>query len=370
MPLWNPVAKVFIEGVEYTSDALANVSINYGKKDISENFRASNATVSMISTGAGISVDLNDRVVVTFQDSANSDVTIFTGRVMDISVEMLAANWVQTNLNLLSPIARLGRKLINHSFSHEFDGDRVKAILDEAGQLSWLDATGTWAAQTTTWIQFESLYNNIDTPGFYELHSDNTAGFTTDLLNKAELTGQGHLYESTDGLINYQDAGARAADATANGYEPISSDDVLLSGTVAEFSTAFTTNTVDVEIYNGAITSEEDINSVDLYGRFYEAFKTELRNNADADDWALDYLGHYAYPKPVLSSFTIPLSQVTTTLRDILINMRGGLPVSISGLPAALAPTPYEGFVEGWQWRIQTGEAFITLNVSDKAFSV
>ena len=368
--MWNPVAKVFIEGVEYTSDTLADITINYGKKDITENFRASNATVSLISTGAGISVDLNDQVVVKIQDSTNADVTIFTGRVMDVSVEMLASDWVKTNLNLLSPIARLGRLTVTYSFAHQMDGDRVKAILDEAGQIVWLDTIGTWAAQTGTWNQFESLYANIDTPGTFEMHSDNTPAFTTELLNKAELTGQGHLYEDTNGLINYQDAGARLADATANGYEVISSDDVLLSGTMAELSTAFTTNTVEVETYTGHIVTDSDMTSVGLYGRLYETFKTELRNNGDAATWASDYLDHYAYPKPILSSFTIPLSQVTTGLRDTLITMRGGLPVSISGLPAALAPTPYEGFVEGWQWRIQTGEAFITLNVSDKALSV
>ena len=368
--MWNPVAKVFIEGVEYTSDTLADISINYGKKDITENFRASNATVSLISTGAGISVDLNDKVIVKLQDSTNTDVTVFTGRVMDITVEMLSDDWVKTNLNLLSPIARLGRKLISHSFSHEFDGDRIKAILDEAGQVAWIDTTGTWAAQTTTWIQYESLYNTIDTPGTFELHSTATPGFTTDLLNITELSGQGHLYESTDGLINYQDAGARAADATANGYEAIASNDVLLSGTLAELSTAFTTNTVEVETHTGHVAVVDEPLSYDVYGRLYETFKTELRNNGDATTWGNDYLAKYAYPKPILSSFTIPLSQVTTSLRDILITMRGGLPVSISGLPAALAPTPYEGFVEGWQWRIQTGEAFITLNVSDKALSI
>ena len=367
--MWNPVAKVFVEGVEFTSDTLADVSITYGKKDITDNFRASVATVGLVSTGAGIAVELNDKVEITLQDSLLADVVVFTGRVMDISVDMLNDDWVQTNLNLLSPIARLGRKLISYSFAHELDGARIQAILDEAGQLAWLDTTGDWADQTDTWNQYESLYNSID-PGTFELHSTSTPGFTTDLLNITALTGQGHIYESTDGLLNYQDADGRQNDVTANGYEAISSDDVLLSGTRSEFSTAFTTNSVEVETHTGHIATETDFTSVGLYGRLYETFKTELRNNGDAATWASDFLGHYAYPKPVLSSFTIPLSQVTTSLRDTLINMRGGLPVSISGLPAALAPTPYEGFVEGWQWRIQTGEAFITLNVSDKALSI
>jgi len=367
--MWNPVAKVFVNGVEFTSDTLADISITYGKKDITDNFRASVATVGLVSGASGVAIELNDKVEITLQDSVLADVVIFTGRVMDISVDMLADDWVRTNLNLLSPIARLGRKLISYSFTHELDGARIQTILDQAGQLAWLDTTADWASQTSTWNQYESLYNSID-PGTFELNQTMVPGFTTDLLNIAELSGQGHIYESTDGLLNYQDADGRQNDVTANGYEAINSDDVLLSGTRAELSTAFTTNSVEVENYGGYIATETDFTSVGLYGRLYETFKTELRNNVDTDTWAHDWLGHYAYPKPVLSSFTIPLSQVTTSLRDVLINMRGGLPVSISGLPAALAPTPYEGFVEGWQWRIQTGEAFIILNVSDKALSV
>jgi hypothetical protein len=314
---------------------------------------------------------LNDTAVIKLQDSLLADVTIFTGRVLDISVEMITDNWVQTNLQLLSPIARLGRRFVGAGgFPHEFDGDRIRTILTEAGVVIWLEAGGDWVDQVGTWNQYEALFNTIPV-GDFELHSYSLGGgFVTDLLSVAELSGQGHLWESTDGLLNYQDSTDRLADATANGYEPIASNDVLLSGTRAEVSTAFTTNSVEVQTYTGHIADESEYASVALYGRIYEKFDTWLRNNADATTWATTYLNRYAYPKPVLSSFTIPLSQVSTSLRDTLINMRGGLPVSISGLPAALAPSPYEGFVEGWVWRIQTGEAFITLNVSDKALSV
>jgi len=109
--MWNPVAKVFVNGVEFTSDTLADVSITYGKKDITDNFRASVATVGLVSGASGVAIELNDKVEVTLQDSLLADVVVFTGRVMDISVDMLADDWVQTNLNLLSPIARLGHSL-------------------------------------------------------------------------------------------------------------------------------------------------------------------------------------------------------------------------------------------------------------------
>lgn len=369
MPVWMPICKVFIKGVEYTSDTLASVNVQYGKKDLSDSFRAAVANVQIISNASGIAVDLNDEVVIKLQNSLAVDKVIFTGRVLDVTIKMLDSDFIITSLQLLSPVARLGRRFVVETFNHEFDGVRISNILAAGGEILWLEAGGDWADQVGTWNQYEAIAGTIDT-GIYELHQYTDGGFVTDLLSIAELSGQGHLWESTDGKINYQDADARQADVTANGYEAIASNDVVLGSTQADVSTAYTTNSVEVKAFGGYIANETEYASVALYGRIYEKFDTWLRNNVDADTWATDYLGHYAYPKPVLSSFTIPLSQVTTSLRDILIDMRGGLPVSISGLPAALAPTPYEGFVEGWGWKIDTGEAFITLNVSDKALSL
>lgn len=369
--MWNPVAKVFVNGAEYTSDTIADVSITYGKKDITDAFRASYATVSLVSDGAGLPINLNDNCRITLQNSTATDVTIFTGRVLDIKIEMRAADWIVTSLSLLSPVARLGRRFVGAAgYPHEFDGARITSILTEAGNVVWLEAGGTWADQIGTWNQYEGMIGTID-PGDFELHAYNLdGGFVTELLSIAEQSGLGHLWESTDGHVNYQEASARLDDVTANGYESISSDDVLLSGTAAEISSGFTTNSVQVSTYTGHTETASEYASISTYGRIYETFTTWLRNNIDAATWASTFLARYAYPKPILSSFTIPLSQVTTALRDTLIDMRGGLPVSIPGLPAALAPNPYEGFVEGWQWRIQTGEAFITLNVSDKALSI
>lgn len=371
--VWTPTTKVFIDGIEYTDDTLADVAITYGKKDITEAFRASFARVSLLSDGSSIPFDLNDNCVIKIADSTNTDVTIFTGRVLDISVDMLSPSLVKINVNMLSPVARLGRRFVGaDGYAHEFDGTRINSILTEAGNVIWLEAGGTWASQdpTSTWNVYEAIGGTIDT-GNFELHAYSLGGgFVTDLITVAERSGLGHLYEGTDGHVNYQDSDARLADATANGYEPIDGQDVILSGTNAQISTAFTTNSVEVQTYTGHIESDSDYTSVAEYGRIYEKIDTWLRHNADAVTYAGVYLGRYANPKPVLSSFTIPLSQVSTAQRDILINMRGGLPVSIDDLPAAMAPNPYEGFVEGWQWKITTGEAFITLNISDKALSI
>lgn len=371
--VWMPVAKFFVEGTEYTGDTLANVTINFGKRDLSEQFRASYATVNLISDGAGFNFDLNQRCAIYLQDSTNTDVKLFTGRIMDIKTQLLAPDFVQTSLSLLSPIARLGRRLVGQNgFQHMQDGEMIEAILIEAGNVTWDEAGGTWASQdpAATWNLYEGLYNSIDI-GNFELHSYNgDPDYATNMISIAELSGLGHLWEDTNGLINYQESDARLADVTANGYEPIASDDVMLNGTSSELSTAFTTNYVQVITGHNHIVTDSDPASIQLHGKIYESFNTWLHDNTEAATWANIYLGRYAYPQQILSSFTIPLSQLTTGLRDTLLGLRAGLPVSISGLPAALGSNPYEGFVEGWTWRIETGEVFVSLNVSEKTLSL
>lgn len=368
---WAPTCKVFINGVEYTADTLADVSITYGKADISEDFRASVATVNILSNGVALPFELNDLCEIKLRNSANIDKLIFTGRVLDITVTMLSQSLCQISVAMLSPVARLGRRFVGAAgYPHQQDGERISAILNDASNVIWLEADGTWAAQIGTWNQYEAISGTIDI-GDFELHQYNLdGGFVTELINIAARSGLGHLWESTDGHLNYQDSTARAADATANGYEVLDPDDVLLAGVQAQLSTGFTTNSVEVQSYTGYIANESEYASVADYGRIYEKIDTWLRNNIDADTYATTFLGRYAYPKPVLSSFTVPLSQVSTAQRDILIDMRGGLPVSITGLPAALTSSPFEGFVEGWQWQIVTGEAFITLNISEKTLSI
>lgn len=369
--MWNPICKVFVEGVEYTGDTLADVSITYGKSDVTDSFRASYATITMISDGAGFGFDLNQRVQIKFQNSSAVDKTIFTGRILDTKVEMLGPDWVQTTLSLLSPVARLGRRQVDVSaYPHAQDGETIQHILTDAGNVTWDEAGGTWADQVgKTWNQYESLYNSIDT-GNFELHPPDISGFVTNLINVAEVSGLGHLWEDTNGLMNYQESDARAAYVTANGYENIAADDVLFSGLSSELSTAFTANSVQVTTGHGVTVSDTDAASVQAHGRIYEAFDTWLHSTSEAEIWAQKYLDRYAFPQPIMSSFTLPLSQVTTALRDTLIEVWPGLPVSIPGLPAALGSNPYEGFIEGYQWRIQKGEAFLTLNVSEKTLSL
>lgn len=364
--MWNPVCKVFIAGVEYTGDVLADVSITYGKKDITENFRASFGSISLVSDGNGLPIILNDKVVIKLQNSSAVDVTIFTGRVLDISIDMLSPTWLQTNLTLTSSLAHLGRRLVGYNgFSEEFEGDRIEAILFEAGQLQWNQAVGTWAAQTGTWNQYESISGTIETPGQFNLHAYNgDAGFVTDFLDICETSGLGWLYETPNGLMNY-DTGARTVSLLN-----LSADQVLIDGITAEISSQFTTTAVEVSNYQGETYLGEINAGVASFSKIYEKVATWIKAKADLPYWMKLYLSRFGNDLPVLSAFSIPLSALTTGQRDSMIAMQVGKAVRITGLPLGIwSSTNYDGFVEGYTWRIQTGQAFISMNISPKDYS-
>ncbi|CAB4195551.1 hypothetical protein UFOVP1291_22, partial [uncultured Caudovirales phage] len=57
-------------------------------------------------------------------------------------------------------------------------------------------------------------------------------------------------------------------------------------------------------------------------------------------------------------------------LRDELVSIYNGKPVSIPDLPTPIYLYAFSGFVEGWRWTIARKTAFITLNLSDYALSL
>ena len=365
--MWNPTCNVLIGGVEYTSDTIADVGITYGKKDHTEDFRASYASAALLSDVNGLPITINDLVQIKLQNSSAVDVVIFTGRVFDIKIVMESPTLLRYELGFLSPIAHLGRRIVGHNgYSEEYEGDRIEAILFEAGQITWAQSSGTWADQTGTWNQYESVSGTIQTPGAFNLKAYNgEAGFVTDFLNICETSGLGWLYETPNGLMNYD-----TQNRGGSTWNTLSPDQVILDGTSAEISTGFTSTAVEVSTYDGD-TYLGTINAgVASFSKIYEKISTWVKGVADLEYWMKLYLMRFGNDLPTLSSFTIPLSALSDAQRDSMIAITSGYQVSITGLPAAIWSTgAYQGFVEGYTWRIQTGQVFITLNISPKQYS-
>lgn len=366
---WLPNPALRIEGVYYTSQTVEGVTINYGKTDPTEQFRPAYATATLVSDANGLGLNILDDVVI-FMDNTSGAQTVFHGKISDIEVNLLADDWAETKLTIMSPLAKLAHREVGDSgYPAQFDGERIQAILDEATDIIWTEAGGTWATQIGTWQDIENLIDGIDV-GDYELAAySGGLGNCLDLVAIAELSGMGHLTENTLGQMGYQAAGARMLAASA-GFTEYQANDIIINGLSSELTTANLRNETIVADHSGTTRSSQDITSVQTFGRVTYSVSTWLKQASLAQLWADRDVALYAWPRTYINGFKTRLSAIDSTQVDDLIGITMGEPVRIVGLPAAIGANPYAGFVEGWTWRIDRVDAEISIYISDYALSI
>lgn len=369
--VWDPTCRLYVNGVERTSSTIASVSITYGKQDFTDAFRVGYASVELVNANNASFIRVGDDVVVTMRNSSNVDVTIFTGVVTDFEIGIESNTWLRTKINLMSPLAHLGRKLVGFSnYPSQLSGARVSAILQDAGEITWAQATGKWNDQVGTWAQYENLSGTIASGGRTMGSYTGTAegANALELLKIAESSEDGWLFETADGKINFDAYNDRYNYLLANGPKVISSNKVLLDSTSMSFSTGFQSSSVQSFDNNGTGKLGTAIGSTDI---LYSTVKNWM-TSAGIDDWIRLYLTRRSSNVPLLSAITVPLSALSTADRDWMISIRNGRPVQITNLPAGfivIGGTSYNGYIEGWTWSIQQGQAFISLNISHAQFS-
>jgi hypothetical protein len=243
--------------------------------------------------------------------------------------------------------------------------------------------TGTANASTSTISQSEitaETWNDllgvtttyIDTPGTYTLYAA-TAELTNgyDYASVVADSGQGQLYERTDGNLGYSDQDARSTYVTANGFTNIPKNHILADGIAVLTSRNNLINDAIISYGNPEATSETiDATSIDLYGKIAATTTTYLKNSSDADTYGARQVLLNAYPNPVISGIGIQIDAPTmsSTLLNSLVNVFFGMPISMTDIPSLLYPTDFFGYVEGWNWTINRFTARLDLNVSDFAY--
>lgn len=366
---WLPNPALRIEGVYYTSQTVQGVQITYGKSDPTEQFRPAYATATLVSDGSGLDIAIMDDVFI-FMDDTSGPQSVFHGKISDINVNLVAADWAETQITVMSPIAKLAhRKVGADGYPSQFDGERIQAILDDATDSIWTEFGGTWAAQTGTWQDIENLIDGIDT-GDYELAAYNDGlSNTLELITLAETSGLGHIIENTQGQLGYQSASARMLAASA-GFTEFQANDVIINGLSSELTTGNLRNETIVADHSGTTYTSQNLASVQTYGRVTYEVTTWLKNGSWAQLWADRDVALYSWPRKYINGFKTRLSAIDNTQVDALVGISIGEPVRILGLPPAIASDPYSGFVEGWTWTIDRVDAEISIYVSDYALSI
>jgi hypothetical protein len=385
MTVFNPVWRVKIQGVEYTTYTLANLTITSGRNNIYQQAQAGYCNLELLNlTQAIVNININDSVTIELKDSTNAYVPIFGGTVVDFGVEIITAGAVGINqvlkITALGALSRLPKALTDGVLTQDFDGEQIWTILQDLLLNNWSEVPAALQWQnydpTETWANAQNVgLGEIDRPGNYELaqrSSDRVDIYS--LVSALATSGLGYIYEDGSGLISYADSTHRSIYLATNGYTDVTANHALFNGLKIETRAGDVRNDVTLK-YNTNSNNEvsaEDINSIDIYGRLAQVITTTVKHAADAQDQADFYLTLRATPQANFTSITYQLTnpELDDQDRDSLINVFMGLPLRISDLPPNMASGTFLGFVEGWSFKAAYNEIAITLNLSPISYSL
>jgi hypothetical protein len=385
MTQWNPIWLIEIDGVEYTSAVLANLTIRSGRTNIYEQAQAGYVNLQLLDVNeTAIPVSINSTIGVSVKDTSGTFVAIFGGNVVDIGLEVRdvgSTMLTQTyTITALGALARLPKALTDGVLSKDFDGDQIRTILSEVLFNTWAQVPGaeTWADYdpTITWANAENNgLGEIDTPGNYELA--NRSSERTDvysLVSALATSGLGYIYEDAFGRIGYADSTHRTVYLSANGYVDLDANHARAAGLRIETRVGDVRNALTIK-YGSTSSAEESASnaaSIAQFGQLAQIIETTLEHSDDALDQANFYLSLRAQPQPIFSEITFDLTnpEIDNGDRDNLINIFMGEAIALNNLPLNMASGTFQGFVEGWSFQASYNQLSVTLLLSPLAYSL
>jgi len=385
MTVFNPVWRVKIQGVEYTTYTLSNLTITSGRNNIYQQAQAGYCNLELLNlTQAIVNININDSVTIELKDSTNAYVPIFGGTVVDFGIEIITAGAVGINqvlkITALGALSRLPKALTDGTLAKAYDGDQIWHILQDLLLNNWGEVPAALQWQnydpTERWSNAQNVgLGEIDRPGNYELSArsaDRTDIYS--LVSGLATSGLGYIYEDGSGLISYADSTHRSIYLATNGYTDVTANHALFNGLKIETRAGDVRNDITLKYKaNGSSeVSAEDIGSIELYGRLAQVINTTIDKTVDAQDQADFYLTLRATPQANFTSITYQLTnpELDDADRDSLIKVFMGLPLRISDLPANMAAGTFLGFVEGWSFKAAYNEIAVTLNLSPISYSL
>ena len=385
MSIWSPVYRVKVNGSTVTGATLSGLTITSGRTDIYSQPVAGYCNLTLIETAeALVPFEVNDAVTIEVQDSSATYVNLFGGFITDlgITVEYSGSTALSQQIRIVAvgALARLNRAVYVGNFNHQFDGDRIEELLSTVLFDQWneVPAAETWNGYdvTTQWQDAEnSGLGEIDTPGDYELHSENNLNDTVyNLASRFATSGLGYLYEDAQGRIGYADSTHRAEYLVSDGYLNLDANDAIGPGLSIVKRAGDVRNAITIAYgsQGSQNLTDSDSSSIEQYGQLAATISTTLRNQGDAEDQAEFYLTIRAQPQFALRQITFPLasSEIPNAERDDLLNVFMGLAISVDNLPTNMVNGTFLGFVEGWTWTASLNQLNLTMNVSPLEFSL
>lgn len=385
MTIFNPIWRVKINGIQYQSAVLANLTITSGRTNIYEQAQAGYISIDLLNLNqSNITAEINNSLSVELQNSVGTFVPIFGGSIVEVGISVAELGNVdytqRVKIIALGALARLPKALTDGVLNQDFDGDQIYTILQQVLFSTWQEvpAALTWATYDPTeqWNDAQNTgLGEIDQPGNYELaarSSDRTDVYS--LVSALANSGLGYIYENAQGQISYADSTHRTTYLAANGYVDLTANHAQGSGLSIVSRAGDVRNTITLKYGANSSSEVSAVNnqSVAIYSQLAQIFTTTVKHAADAQDQADFYLELRAFPQFNFDSITYQLTnpEIDNGDRDALIAVFMGMPVSIADLPLNMSSGTYLGFVEGFTFQAAYNEVSISLNLSPLAFSL
>ena len=384
MSIWTPEWRIKIQGVEYTSLTLANLTITSGRTDIYQQPVAGYCRLQLINTNvSNINFDVNDGVTVEVKNDAGTWVVLFGGNITDMNISVSAAGGIgitQTiSITALGALARLPKAIFIGNIQQGTDGQQITDVLEGILFANWnlVPAGETWNSYDAT-MMWEDAENNglgeIDA-GDYTLDGQNSVDSDVySIVAGLAKSGLGYLYESSNGLINYADSTHRTEYFSTNGYVDLDAKHALAGNITTKKRSGDVRNSITLQYTasGNSEVSDSDPASIATYGELAQTIRTTLKNQADATSQAEFYLALRAYPQSVFDSVTFAIGnpEIDETDRAALLGVFMGMPVNLQNLPANMNNGEFQGFVEGWTFQATVSDIKLTMTVSPLAFSL
>jgi hypothetical protein len=383
MTLWTPEWRILIDGVDYSSNTIANLNITSGRTSIYEQPVAGYGYVELINfTNESYAFTVGTDILISIKDSTGTYVDLYGGFISDLEISVQTSGsigYVTTaRITALGALSKVARSNWDIALARAYDGTQIYTMLSDlllnnwnevAPALQWYDYD-----PTTTWANAENVgLGEIDQPGQYEMiarGADPVSMYT--LAAQIAESGLGYLFEDSSGRIGYADAIHRQNYLAANGYTTITANNAIGVGLRSITRSGDVRNYITLNYGNGSSNVVvSDLASIAEYGKFAEIFDTNLHDHTEAAAVAARRLQLKAYPRAFFDSIEFPLGspEIDDSDRDALLNVFMGLPLEVTDLPPNIVDSSFQGYVEGWTFRASYNALSVVINASPIEFS-
>ena len=383
MTLWYPEWRILIDGIDYSSNTIANLNITSGRTSIYEQPVAGYGYVELINFGNDTyPFTVGTDILISIKDSTGTYVDLYGGFISDLEISVQSSgsiDYVTTaRITALGALSKVARSNWDISLARAYDGTQIYAILSDLLLNNWNEVAPalTWTNYypTTTWANAENVgLGEIDRPGQYEMvnrGADPVSMYT--LCSQIAESGLGYLYEDSSGRIGYADALHRQTYLSTYGYTTVTANNAIGIGLRSVTRSGDVRNYITLNYGNGSSSVVvSDLASISEYGKFAEIFDTNLHDHTEAASVAARRLQLKAYPRAFFDSIEFPLGspEIDDSDRDALLNVFMGLPLEVTDLPPNIVDSSFQGYVEGWTFRASYNALSIVINASPIEFS-